>query len=112
MAERRTVPRKKFNMYMRVLDDDTQQTIGHMVDISPDGLQLETSSALPIEKDYYLRVELTPDLADRPYMIFVGKSKWCKPGNIPFLFYTGFNIVEIMPDDKEIFLTLVKKFGA
>jgi hypothetical protein len=112
MAERRTIPRKKFNMYMRVLDDDTQQTIGHMVDISPDGLQLETSAALPTDKDYYLRVELTPELADRPFMIFVAKSRWCKPGNIPFLFYTGFSIVEIMPDDKEIFLTLVKKFGS
>lgn len=112
MAEKRTAPRKKFNMYMRVLDDDTQETLGHMVDISADGLQLETSVALPINKDYYLRVELTPELADRPFMIFVAKSRWSKPGNIPFLFYTGFQITEIMPDDKEIFNTIVKKFGS
>jgi hypothetical protein len=112
MAERRTVPRKKFNMYMRVIDDDTQQTLGHMVDVSPGGLQLETSAALPINKDFYLRVELTPELADRPFMVFIAKSKWCKPGNIPFLFYTGFRITEIMPDDQEIFTSIVKKFGS
>ena len=112
MPERRTVPRKKFNMYMRVIDDDTQETLGHMVDVSPDGLQLETAAELPINKDYYLRVELTPELADRPFMVFIAKSKWSRPGNIPYLFYTGFKIVEIMPDDKAIFETIVKKFGA
>ncbi len=112
MAERRIVPRKKFKMYMRVVDDDTQKTLGHMVDVSPDGLQLETSEPLPVNKDFYLRVELTPELADRPFMVFVAKARWCKPGNIPLLFYTGFRIVEIMPDDKEIFEGIVKKFGS
>ena len=112
MAERRTEPRKKFKLYMRVVDDDTQKTLGHMMDISADGLQLETSVELPADKDYYLRVELTPELADRPYMVFVAKSRWCRPGNIPMLFYTGFRIVEIMPDDKIIFESLVKKFGS
>jgi len=112
MAEKRTVPRKKFNMYMRVLDDDTQETLGHMVDISADGLQLETSAALPVNKDYYMRVELTPDVADRPFMIFLARSRWSKPGNIPFLFYTGFHIVEIMPDDKQVFMAIAKKFGS
>ncbi|MCC6260174.1 MAG: PilZ domain-containing protein [Anaerolineales bacterium] len=111
MPEKRTVPRKKFEMYMRVLDDDTQETLGHMVDISEDGLQLETSAALPVNKDYYMRVELTPELADRPFMIFLARSRWCKPGNIPFLFYTGFKIVEIMPDDKQTFQIIAKKFG-
>ena len=112
MAERRTVPRQKFQLYMRVLDDDTQKILGHMVDVSADGLQLETSVELPIGNDFYLRVELTPELADRPYMVFVAKSRWCKPGNIPFLFYTGFQIIEIMPDDKVIFESIAKKFGS
>jgi hypothetical protein len=111
MPERRTAPRRKFSLYLRVLDDDTQKQIGHMVDVSPDGLQLETSEALPLNKDYYLRVELTPELGDRPFMIFIAKVKWSKPGNIPMLFKNGFQIVEMMPDDKEIFLNILKKYG-
>jgi len=111
MPERRTVPRKKFPLYMRVLDDDTQETLGHMVEVSTAGLKLETATALPIERDYYLRVELTPELADRPFIIFIARTKWCKVGIMPNLFQCGFQIVEIMPDDKEVFINLLEKYG-
>ncbi len=112
MPERRTTPRKKFSLYMRVLDDDTQEQLGHMVEVSPEGLKLETTTALPIEKDYYLRVELTPELADRPFIVFIARTKWCKAGFIPDLYQCGFHVVEIMPDDKEIFLNILKKYGS
>jgi hypothetical protein len=110
MQERRTQPRKKFSLYIRVLDDDTQEQVGHMVEVSPDGFKLETSTALPLDKDYYLRVELTPELADRPFIIFIARSRWCKTGILPNLYHCGFQIVEIMPDDKEIFQNIVRKY--
>jgi len=109
MPERRTTPRKQFSLYIRVLDDDTQEQLGHIVEISPDGFKLETSTALPINKEYYLRVELTPELADRPFIVFIGRTKWCKVGILPNLYQCGFQIVEIVPDDKEIFLNIMKK---
>jgi hypothetical protein len=109
MPERRTTPRKKFSLHIRVLNDDTQEQIGHIVEISPDGFQLETSVALPVDKDYYLRVELTPELADRPFIVFIGRTKWCNVGILPNLFQCGFQIIEIMPDDREIFVNILKK---
>jgi len=113
MPERRTTPRKKFDYYLRVMDDDTQEMLGHMVQVSAQGLQLETIKPLPTEKDYYLRLELTPELADRPFIIFIGHSKWCKIDLIqPNLYHIGFSIAEIMPDDREIFLRILKKYGS
>ena len=79
---------------------------------------LENTSArtgfplLLIEKDYYLRVELTPELADRPFIIFIARTKWCKVGILPNLFQCGFRIIEIMPDDKEIFMNILKRYGS
>ena len=55
MPERRTTPRKKFSFYMRVLNDDTHEILGHMVEVGEIGLQLETIVPLPLQKDYYLR---------------------------------------------------------
>jgi len=112
MAERRTIPRKKFDYYLRISDDDTQEILGHLVEVSATGFQLDTTVAHPAEKDYYLRVELTPDLGDKPFIIFIGRSKWCKMDEIePNLYHVGFQIMEIMPDDKEIFLGILKKYG-
>jgi hypothetical protein len=97
---------------MRVLNDDTQEILGHMVEVSAIGLQLETTSALPLQRDYYLRLELTPNLADRPVIIFIARTKWCRMDDIePNLFHVGFEIIEIMPDDREIFLRILAKFG-
>ena len=73
MPEKRTVPRKKFNLYMRVLNDDTGEILGHMVEISSTGLRLETVGPLPTNVDYYLRIELTPDLGSMPFIIFVAR---------------------------------------
>jgi hypothetical protein len=113
MPERRTTPRKKFDFYMRVVDDDTQQMLGHMIEVSPIGLQLETIAPMMTQKDYYLRLELTPELADRPFMIFIAKSRWCKMDEIqPNLYHVGFEIVEIMPDDREIFMNIIKKYAS
>ncbi len=113
MAEKRTVPRKNFSFYMRVLNDDTEEILGHMVEVSEIGLRLETVGPLPISKDFYLRLELTPDLGDLPYIVFIGRSKWCKIDDIqPNLYRVGFQIIEIMPEDKEIFLRILAKFGS
>ena len=112
MPEKRTTPRKKFNMYMRVLNDDTGEIIGHMVEVSKTGLRLETVGPLPIGKDYYLRIELTPDLgATMPFLVFIAGTKWCRIDEIqPNLYQVGFEIVEMVPEDREIFLRIIQKY--
>jgi len=113
MPERRTTPRRKFDYYMRVDDDDTQKLLGHMVQVSAIGLQLETTASLPLEKDYYLRLELTAELADHPFIIFLARTKWCRIDDIhPNLFHVGFEIREIMPDDHKIIIDIIKKYGS
>jgi len=112
MPERRTTPRKKFDYYLRVVDDDTHEILGHLVEVGSEGFQLDTTIPLPVEKEYYLRVELTPDLGSRPFIVFIGRSKWCKMDDRePNLYHVGIQMAEILPDDKEIFLNILKKFG-
>ena len=110
MTERRTVPRKKFNLYLRAMNDDSGEPMGHVIEVSATGLQLESTVKLPTETDYYLRLDLTPELADRPYIVFIARSKWCKVDDIqPNLYHVGFAVAEILPEDKPIFINLIKK---
>ncbi len=113
MPEKRTTPRRKISFYMRVLNDDTEEILGHMVEVSAIGLKMETVGPLPVNKDYYLRLELTPDLGNLPYIVFIARTKWCKIDDIlPNLFHIGFHITEIMPEDKELFLRILAKYGS
>ncbi|WKZ42084.1 MAG: PilZ domain-containing protein [Anaerolineales bacterium] len=113
MPERRTTPRKNVTFYMRVLNDDTQEILGHMVEVSMVGLRLETAVPLPQNKDYYLRLELTSDLGSVPYIVFIARTKWCKMDEIlPNLYHVGFEVVEIMPEDKMVFARILEKYGS
>jgi len=113
MPEKRTTPRKKFDLYMRVLNDDTAEILGHMVEVSSIGLRLETVGPLPLGKDYYLRIELTPDLGPMPFIVFIARTKWCKMDAIqPNLFQVGFEIIEIVPEDRQAFLRIMQKYAA
>jgi hypothetical protein len=98
---------------MRVLNDDTQEILGHMVEISKVGFRLETTVALPLEKDYYLRLELTPDLGDVPYIVFIARSKWCKSDDVqPNLYRVGFELVEVLPEDRQVLQRIMDKYAA
>jgi hypothetical protein len=112
MPEKRRVPRKKFESYMRVLDDDTEATVGHLVEVSPTGLRLETSEPVPPGREFHVHMELTPDVSDRLFMFVSIRSRWCKPDTImPNLYRVGFEITNITPHDHEIYQRLLDLYG-
>ena len=112
MPEKRTVPRKKFASYMRVLDDDSDATLGHLVDVGVKGLQLETSAALPMNQEYHMRMELTPDVSDKLFLFLAARSRWIKPDEImPNLYRVGFEIAHMESHDLEIYQRLVEIYG-
>ncbi|MEW5938943.1 MAG: PilZ domain-containing protein [Chloroflexota bacterium] len=111
-SERRRGQRKSFGFYMRVLNDQTDETLGHLVEVSAEGFRLETSAVLPAQTQYQLRMELTPDISDSLFMFITARTKWCKPDTImPNLYHVGFQIVSMEPHDHEIYQRLLAKYG-
>lgn len=112
MADKRKTPRRKFSSYMRVVEDDTEETVGYLVDVSVKGLQLETNEVINMKKDYHMRMELTPDISDKLFLFLTARPKWIHPDDImPNLFRVGFEIVSAQPHDYEIYQKLVEYYG-
>jgi hypothetical protein len=111
--ERRTRERRTFSHYMRLMHENTGELVGHLVNISPEGFRLESLRPIPINKDFPLRIELPRDITDKPYMVFVARSRWCRPDRIdPTQYEAGFEIVEMMPGDIEIFRKIFERYGS
>lgn len=111
--ERRKLNRRNFSYYMRVMDEVNGQLVGHLVDISTGGFKLDCSSAIPANKEFRLRVELTSEVAAKNSMIFNARSRWCKPDLIdPTAFSVGFQITNMTPGDFEIFNRMFEKYGS
>ena len=111
-VERRKRERRTFSHYMRLMHENTGETVGHLVNISPQGFRLETLKAVPPNTDFPIRIELPGDLTDKPYMVFIARSRWCRPDRIdPTIFDAGFEVVDMTPADAEIFKLLFERYG-
>ncbi len=112
MDDRRNLERKDFSYYMRLIDNDSQDLVGHLVDISSGGIKLDSQGPIPINKDFRLRMDLTSEIADKPAMIFVARSKWCEVDPLdPFIYNVGFQLINISPADLDIIKRMMAKYG-
>jgi hypothetical protein len=118
-SEQETIPskhkrpeRKDFSYYMQLFDLETQELVGHLADISSGGFKLDSPSPIPPEKDMRFRMDLTSEVADKPFMTFIARSKWCKVDPLdPFCYNVGFQLISISPEDNEIFKRMIEKYG-
>jgi hypothetical protein len=112
MDERRHIERKDFSYYMRLVDNDSHNLVGHLVDISSGGFKLDSQNPIPINKDFRLRMDLTSEVANKPAMVFVARSKWCEVDPLdPFIYNVGFQLVNISPGDLDIFHRMMETYG-
>jgi hypothetical protein len=110
--DRRRLKRRSISYYMLVIEADTQKMIGHLVDITPKGLMLDTQYPIPLGKEYRLRIETTPDVADKGFIEFKARSVWRTPDPVEaYLNDVGFEITDIRPHDAEIIQHIVDRYG-
>jgi len=104
--------RMEFFYYQKVVDYDSQEIVGHLSDISIGGFKLDSQNPIPVNKDFRFRMNLTSEVADKPFMVFVARSKWCKVDPIdPYVYNIGYQLIHISPGDLEIFNRMMEKYG-
>ena len=105
----RKLDRRQFTYYMQVLDDNTKQIVGYLSDISTGGFKLDCDQRIPTGQDFRLSIQLNSEIADKTSMVFIARSKWCRPDHIdPTTFNVGFEIVNMAPSDMVIFQRIFK----
>jgi hypothetical protein len=111
-SERRNAKRKKFIYYIQVLDANTLQLIGCLTQISAVGIQVDSEKPLPVNANFKLRVDLSPEIANKTMMVFNGRSKWCLPDRVePNSFNIGFEVTLLSRDDSEIYNRMIEKYA-
>lgn len=97
---------------MCVIDNNTQELLGNLSDISPRGFRLDSQKALTINQDYTLRLEQTSMVSDKPYIVFDARAMWGQRDPIiPNEYNEGFQITGISQYEEEIFQSVMEKYG-
>ncbi len=111
--ERRKRDRRIFSEYMRLMNENTGELVGHLADISHEGFRMESKNPIPSNLDFAFRIELPLDISSKPFMVFLARSRWCKPDTVdPSLFDTGFEITGMDALDAESFRAIFEKYGS
>ncbi|HTX89999.1 MAG TPA: PilZ domain-containing protein [Anaerolineales bacterium] len=111
MKDKRKTRRRYLLYYMRIYDGDSRQQIGNLVDITPEGAMILTEDPVEVGKTLHLRMELTVEVAEKPFMDFTARTIWCEQDVAPHLYNCGLEIQEIQPEDIKIIRRIIKEFG-
>lgn len=111
-SKQKRLERKDFSYFMQVYNEETQELVGHLADIGSGGFKLDSRKAIAPEVDIKFRLNLTSEVANKPFMVFVARSKWCRTDPLdPFGYNVGFQLISIHPADIEIFNRMIEKYG-
>lgn len=79
--------------HLKVVKAENNQTIGHLVDVTTEGMMLISEEAIPLNQVYNLRMEI-PTEENIPQMIaLTAESLWTKKDVNPAFHDTGFRLI-------------------
>ena len=113
MMERRRENRRRFNYYLKVVEDGTMKLIGHLTDINNIGFKVDSADKLTVGADIRLRIDLTSEISSKSFLAFGARVKWCKQDEFsPNMMNIGFEVTRILPDDLKIYNQIVDKYSS
>lgn len=98
MGEKRKEKREIVEFFLEVFDVKTGEMIGHMVDITRNGMHLVSREQIPVNREFFLKTRLPGSVPDKPYVEFRAISKWSRNDDDSYFYDTGFEIFDIAPE--------------
>jgi len=90
---KRSQERWNLVQYLRVVKAENNETIGHLVDVTTEGMMLISENSIPLNQTYNLRMEI-PTEDNIPQMIaLTAESLWTKKDVNPEFHDTGFRLI-------------------
>lgn len=112
MREKRNSRRIHLIYYLLVFNDETNQLVGHLVDIAPEGLKLMSKEPIKEDTDYRFRMLLPSEMEQKSKEItFNATCVWSRDKLYSDFYGSGFQFKDISPEDIEIIKDLISQFG-
>jgi len=109
--ELRALERRHLIYYLEVYDDETGDLLGHLVDLTTEGIKLVSRDPIEVGKRFRLRMNLPEGYFDDKVLRFTARSLWSSNDVNPDFYDTGFKVEEMDRRGKDIIAGLVGQFG-
>lgn len=78
---------------LRIFNADNGQLIGHVVNVTTEGIMVISEKPLEVECEFQLKMELPLGGETSTEIDLTARSIWCKVDVDPFFYNTGFQLV-------------------
>ncbi len=109
--EKRQLKRVHLIYYLRIFDNETGAAIGHLVDITTQGIMMISEETVPTGRDFSFKMQLPATITGREDILFKARSLWCKKDFNPDFYVSGFQIKEITPQEVKTITALINAYG-
>lgn len=110
-AEQRNLSRHHLIYYLRVYDGISSRVVGHIVDISPQGIMLISDEPITVQEEYRLRMRFPGAGSGQEELILDAVCRWCREDENPEFYLAGFQIQELPADATNFIRNLITEFG-
>jgi PilZ domain len=110
LDNKRKVERKHLIYYLKVTDLATDQVIGHVVNVSNEGVMLISEKPIQTELNFQLQMFLPEEIQGSRYFGFDATSKWCEADENPDFYNIGFELSNVSADSIQVIQRLIDKF--
>ena len=110
MGEQRKLNRRHIMFYSRVFDRKTGEFLGYIGNMTIGGAMVISDKPLEIDKVFSLRIDLPEDMYKKPVLNLEARSIWCQPDVDPTFYNTGFQLLNLTPDDAAIIGRIIDDF--
>lgn len=109
--DRRKLKRRHIVFYSRVFDRNTGALLGHLMDLTVEGLMLISDHPINTGHTYHLRMDLPEDAKSKPYLNFDAHCLWCRPDINPAFYNAGFKVLNMGRDDMNMIDNMIDEYG-
>ena len=109
--EQRRLKRWRLIYYLRVFDLETDEVLGHVADISMNGLMLVHDEHIELDKNYSLGMEIPSEESQRERLSLQATSVWSSSNPNPAFRNTGFKLLEPDEEAVELIMSTIDDLG-
>lgn len=97
--------------YLRVFNRVTGEVLGHLVDVTTQGIMILRDSPLESGLNYSMRLRWRNSRGKLQIADFEGTCRWCRPDVNPDFYDAGFLITKAEPETIEAIQSLISDMG-
>lgn len=94
---------------LRVLNAEDDQLLGHIVNVTTEGIMIISEQALPIETDFHIKMEIPAETENTTAVDLKARSIWTKPDSDPFFHCTGMQLVHCSEESMQVISKMIKQ---